>query len=77
MVTLENKISKACLVTEVVTAALAVGQTVPGVVTNIRGGDEETAPADRIIFITFLLFYDRRKRGNKRFKIHYKEKFLK
>ena len=44
---LENKISKAqsCLVTEVVAAAPTVGQAVPGVVTNIGGRDEETAPA--------------------------------
>ena len=35
-----------CLVTEVVTTAPAVGETVPGVVTNIGGGDEETSPAE-------------------------------
>ena len=33
------------LVTEVVTAAPAVGQTVPGIVTNIWSGYKETAPA--------------------------------
>ena len=35
-----------CLVTEVVTTAPAVGETVPGVVANIGGRDEETAPAE-------------------------------
>ena len=34
-----------CLVTEVTAAAPAVGQTIPSVVTNIRRGDEKTAPA--------------------------------
>ena len=67
----------AYLVTEVVTAAPAVGQAVSGVVTNIRGGDEETSPATTL---TSLLVFCRQRgeeRGNKRFKIHYKEKFLK
>lgn len=33
------------LVTEVVTATPAVGQTVPGIVTNIWSGYQETSPA--------------------------------
>ena len=65
-----------CLVTEVVTAAPAIGQTVPGVVTNIGGRDEETSPAQITIFTSLIVLYGERREEINDLKF-IKKKFLK